>query len=189
MNLTFNNLQFTKLFLKNRIPKTGNSRKASPGMSLIEILVVVTIFAIMGIVITRAVILTIGGGKKSESLVRVRENLNYAIGIIERQIRNANGISVCPNPDNYIIDYTDQFGNPASFSCVNVGSANAFVASGSARLTSDGVVITACSFVCGMSSGDNPPSVTISLTAKDANSTGIQNSSAEASSQIFLRNY
>jgi prepilin-type N-terminal cleavage/methylation domain-containing protein len=56
-----------KIFFKN----------FNKGLSLIEILVVVAIFAILGIIVSSALVLTIQGTKKSESLVRVRENINY----------------------------------------------------------------------------------------------------------------
>lgn len=158
--------------------------KINRGMSLIEILVVVTIFAMMGVVVTRSIILTITGSKKSESIVHVRENLNYTMGIIERQLRNANSITQCPNTDTSRIDYQDELGNSSYFSC---GSGS--VASGSARLTGTDINVTSCSFVCAQTANDNPPSVTVSITAKDLNLTGIQNSTVDTTSQIYLRNY
>lgn len=153
-------------------------------MSLIEILVVVTIFAILGIIVTRAVILTIGGSKKSESLVKVRENLNYAVGVIERQLRNADVITTCPNPDPSRVDYQDSFGQSASFSC-----SSGAIASGSAQLTSSEVTITNCSFVCQPGTQNGPQLVTVTLTAKDKNISGTQNSTVDITSQIYLRNY
>lgn len=160
-------------------------------MSLIEILVVVTIFAVLGILVTQSVILTLQGSKKSESLVHVRENLNYSLSIIERQIRNAGSVTPCPNSDTKIINYFDQNGVLGLFSCVNTGSNNSYIASGSAglRLTSDTVKITACSFVCTLRNGDNPSLVTINLTLKDAAASGIQSAEVSASTQIYLRNY
>jgi len=159
------------------------------GMSLIEILVVVSIFAILAIITTRSVLLTLQGSKKSESLVKVRENLGYSMGVVERQIRNANAIAECPNSDANVVNYTDQNGNPASFSCVNVGSTNAYVASGSARLTSTEITVTSCSFVCTPGTSANPPLVSVTLEAKDAAAVGIQNSSVSTTTQIYLRNY
>lgn len=146
------------------------------GMSLIEILIVVTIFAILGIITTRAIFLTLQGSKKSESTVKVRENLNYSLGVIERQLRNANSVVDC---SANVINYTDQNGNPASFSCVNTGSANSYIASGSARLTGDSVNIISCEFNCPPTVSTNPPEVTISLEAQGVS----------LSTQIFLRSY
>jgi len=159
----------------------------SKGISLLEILVVVSIFAVLGILITRSVLLTLSGGKKSESLVRIRENLNYSVGIIERQLRNANSITACPNPNPSIISYTDINGNAATFSCVNIGTAG-YVASGAARLTGEAINVTKCSLTCATGSG-TPSSVTIDLEAKDASASGIENSTVTTKTQVFLRNY
>jgi prepilin-type N-terminal cleavage/methylation domain-containing protein len=151
------------------------------GMSLIEILVVVTIFAILGILTTQAVFLTLQGSKKSESTVRVRENLDYAVGVMERHLRNANSIISCSMG---VINYTDQNGSAGSFSCIDN-----YVASGSARLTSDTVSIESCSFTCTTGVSTNPPLVNISLEAQDANIIGIQNTTVSTSTQIYLRSY
>ena len=159
------------------------------GMSLLEILVVITIFAVLGIIVTRSVALSIGGSRKSESLVRVRENLNYSLAIIERQIRNANSVSQCPNVDPARIDYKDQDRNSAFFSCVNLGGSDPYVASGGARLTSDTIQITSCTFTCVAATSTNPALVTVSLTAKDTSATGLQNATVSTTTQIYLRNY
>lgn len=159
------------------------------GMSLLEILVVVAIFAILGILVTRSVILTLQGSQKSESLVKVRENLDYSLSIIERQIRNANSITPCPNLNTSTINYLDQNGVPSSFSCVNTGQSDSYIASGSSRLTGDGVMLVSCTFACTTSININPPLVTIDLAMKDASASGVQNSSASATTQIYLRSY
>lgn len=169
---------------------TGSkSRESIKGMSLLEILVVTAIFAVLGIITTRAVILTIGGSKKSESLIKVRENLGNSMGIIERQLRNADSISECPNSSSTTISYIDQDGNAASFSCSGLGTDDAYVASGSARLTNNLVKITSCNFTCVPGSSINPASVSVSLSAQDVAATGIVTSKVSLSTQIFLRNY
>ena len=173
-----------------RIIKYANMQiKNQDGMSLLEILVVVTIFAILGIITTRAVFLTLQGSKKSESLVKVRENIDYSVGVIERNLRNANSIVQCPNQDPNIISYVDQNGGMGSFSCVNVGNNDSYIASGSARLTSDSISVTSCNFACSLGSTTNPPTVNISIIAQDASASGIQNSTVTTSTQVSLRSY
>lgn len=167
----------------------GNKKKQNSGMSLLEILVVITIFAILGIIVTRSVVLSIGGSRKSESVIKVRENLSYSLAIIERQIRNANSVSQCPNADPTRIDYKDQNGNSAYFSCVNLDGTDPYIASGSARLTSDTIKITRCSFTCVAATSTNPALVDISLEAEDAGATGLQNATVSTATQIYLRNY
>ena len=164
--------------------------KNSEGISLLEILVVVSIFAALGILITRAVLLTLGGGKKSESLIKVRENLNYSLGVIERNLRNADAITNCGTGGTAVISYSDKDGNPSTFSCVDIGAVNkvGYIASGSARLTNDSVNVTGCSFVCTLGTG-TPSSIAINFEAKDASASGVENAVVTTTTQIFLRNY
>lgn len=157
-------------------------------MSLLEILVVVTIFAFLGILITRSIILTVAGSRKSESLVKVRESLNYSLSVIERQLRNADAIPNCPNIDTTYLGYNDQNGNPTSFSCISDAGVGA-IASGSASLSSSEINIVACSIVCSPGEGVNPSKVTISLEAKDAHAVGTENATVTLTTQITLRNY
>jgi prepilin-type N-terminal cleavage/methylation domain-containing protein len=159
------------------------------GMSLVEILVVISIFAILGMIVTSSIVLTLQGTRKSESVIKTRENLNYSLSIIERSIRNANSIPICSGSATNIINYLDQNGNPSSFSCVNVGSADSYIASGSARLTTNAIKIVNCSFTCTESDSIKPPLITIDITAKDTSSLGAQSSEISSSTQIYLRNY
>ena len=167
------------------------TKSIEKGISLIEILIVITIFAGLGILIAGSIILTLQGSQKSAALVRARENLDYSLSIIERQIRGAKSISPCPNPDPKTVAYLDQDGNPSSFTCVNTGANNSFIASGSAnvRITSDGVKLTTCSFMCSLSVGSNQPVVSVDLAMQDASASGLQSASVSATTQIFLRNY
>lgn len=162
------------------------------GISLLEVLIVITVFAILGVIVSGSIILSIAGSKKTESIVKVRENISYSMGIIERQLRNADAVVDCPNPDSQVIDYQDQDGNTTSFSCVNVPPASgedSYVASGSSRLTNSDIIITGCSFSCTPETTTNPPLVTISIEAKDAKALGAQSSQVTSATQIYLRNY
>jgi prepilin-type N-terminal cleavage/methylation domain-containing protein len=161
------------------------------GMSLLEILVVITIFAVLGILVTQSVVLTLQGSKKSESMVHARENLDYSLSIIERQVRGASSVSPCTGSAVSTISYLDQNGNSGSFSCINTGAANSYIASGAAnlRLTTDAVKVTSCSFVCTPGTMTNPALVTVDVALKEASASGIQSANVSASTQIYLRNY
>ncbi len=139
------------------------------------------IFAVLGILISRVILVSLRGSGKSDSLVKIRENLNYSLSVIEREIRNAETIT-CSSPTQ--VDYTNSRGVATYFSCQDQR-----VASGSAWLTSNEVSITTCSFTCTAASGHVPPSLTVSLEAKDATVTGIEASQATATTKIFLRTY
>ena len=158
------------------------------GVSLIEIIIVVAIFSVLGVLVSRVILTTLRGSNRSGSSVRVRENLDYALAVMERQIRNAEDASPCPNADPLRIDYRNESGTATYFACVSPG-ANGYVASGSARLTSDEVTISSCSFTCFPASGRVPPSVSINLEAKDVNAVGIEAAVVTATTRIFLRTY
>ena len=162
----------------------------SYGFTLVEMLVVISVFSILGILITRSILLTLGGGKKSESLINVRDNLNYSVGVMERLLRNADSIVYCSNANTSQILYKDQNGNATSFSCVNVGASGkvGYIASGSSQLSDPAVNVTNCSFVCNPGV-TIPSSVTVNLTGQDASASGVQNSSVTIQTQILLRNY
>lgn len=157
------------------------------GFTLIEMLVVVSIFAIIGILSTRSVILTIQGSKKSETQVVVRENLNYVVSVLERNLRSAESVT-CPNPSSLAIDYVSAQRIATTFSCV-AQSGGYYVASGSARLNSDEILITNCSFTCTQENANIPPTVDISLSAKNANTTNTTDSIVTVGTQISVRNY
>lgn len=157
------------------------------GLSLIEILVVITIFAVLGIIISSSIALTIIGTKKSEATVRVRENVNYSISVIERNLRNAKSVTDCSNPNTLI--YTDQYGQQTTFSCQNIGGEDSHVASGSSRLTSSSIKIVGCSFTCEYPADlTQSPIVSVSIAAKDSILSGSQSASISAQTKVYLRN-
>lgn len=161
--------------------------KSTTGFSLVEILIVISIFSIIGVLSTRAVLLTMRGAKKSDSQVRVRENVNYALSVIERQIRNSEKVNCPIIPEPSILSYTSLEGTSTSFSCVTAGL-DKYIASGSGRLTSSDIKITSCSFVC-TQTDNNPAIVKISIVANDATVTGIEKGSVTAETEIVTRNY
>lgn len=156
------------------------------GFSLLEILVVLTVFSLLAIISTTTVLLSLRGTQKSAITAKVRQNIDFTVATVERQIRNANNIVAC-NSDQII--FTDQDSVQTSFACTNLGSPDAYVASGSARLTSADVTVTSCSFFCSGSLGSTPPSVTFNISASDKNLAGAQGSSFTTTTQIYLRSY
>jgi|WetSurSiteA1Bulk_404760.scaffolds.fasta_scaffold00731_3 prepilin-type N-terminal cleavage/methylation domain-containing protein len=164
--------------------------KKNNGFSLIEILVVLTIFSIVAVLSFRAIFLTLRGARKSDATVKVRDTLDYTIGTIERHLRNADSIVSCGLTTDKIT-YLDSLGNTNVFFCSGTGT-DMFVASGSAsrpiRLTNQNVAINPCSFVCETST-TGPSSITINLTGTDINTTGAEGAKVTISTKIYLRNY
>ncbi len=160
------------------------------GFSLVEILVVIAIFAVLSIIATQSLTLTLRGVRKTDNNTKVRQSLDFTIGVIERSLRNANKLTTaCPNADTSRVDYIDQVGAAASFSCQNILAGNGYIASSSARLTSDAIVITNCSFQCNQGTNSTPPSVTINLTGKDASTQTAESATVDTSVRVLLRTY
>lgn len=175
-------------------------KKLKAGYSLIEIMVVLTLFALLILVATQTLVVSLRNTGKSEAIGRVKENLEVSISVMERQLRNAKSIVRCAgittvpaynNPLN--IDYLDQNGKAASFTCTL--GANGFIASASAvpvvtsRLTNQNVSISVCSITCVRSTGV-PDIVTINVVADDKNNLpGAEKAKVSNQTTISLRQY
>lgn len=158
------------------------------GYTLVEILIVVFIFAILMIVVVQSLANSFKTTTKSENEIVVRENIDYAISIIERNVRNAKSID-CLNSST--LNYEDQYGGSASFTCVPTGSVNGQIASSSAILTTNEVYID-CSnavFVCNPGGVGINPSVKISLEGRNANAGGAEQATVVSETTITLRAY
>jgi len=169
------------------------NHKNEKGLSLVEILVVISVFAVIGILSTRSIFLTLRGAKKSDSLVRVRENVNYAMGVIERQIRNSESIeSLCDSIPSSSFSYIAEEGVSASFTCEDM-SGDGYIASSGARLTSSDIDVTSCSFTCTQLDPSDPPNypptIKISISAEDTVSTSVEKGTVTSETEIIARNY
>lgn len=169
------------------------------GFSLIETLVVVGLFALIGIVVSQSTAITLTGSRKADASAKVRENLTQTMGLIERQLRSARSItSACNNSSRQSISYTDADGTPASFSCnpnsTCHSSSSTYVSSTSPvstnRVTStDTLCITSCQFICRPNASGTPPSIDVILEGKSKEATGVEDTSIRVQTKINLRAY
>ncbi|OGM11456.1 hypothetical protein A2Z22_00195 [Candidatus Woesebacteria bacterium RBG_16_34_12] len=91
------------------------------GFSLVEMLVVVSIFAILAVLASQSLIFTFRGRQKSGSIVSVRENLGHALSVIERQLYNAENVNCIANGVTYKDKTVATYYDPG-FSCIYPGS-------------------------------------------------------------------
>lgn len=168
--------------------KNKNLLRRLAGFSLVEMLVVLAVFAILGVSVSQVLVVILRSARKSDTSTKVRSSIDFAVSTIERQLHNATAITPCPNPDNSTITVTDQNSQTYNFSCITPG-ANGYVASGSARITPDDVSITACTFICSAATASVPPSVTINLTAQDSTAKNAENTIITNTTKIYLRSY
>jgi len=111
--------------------------------SLIEVLVVVAIFSVISVLVGRSLVSSLTGSRKVDNAVLLRENLNYALTIFDREIKPAKSI------DNCTIDsltYSDFENTQKIFACPAI--VPTYVSLDGERLTSDDIQITDCQFIC-----------------------------------------
>lgn len=173
--------------------KTTVSRR---GFSLIETLVVIGLFSILAIVVSRSVSTTLTGTRKSDATANVRGELNYAINVIDRHLRSAKSIENCSQTGtaSTTIWYNDQDGVRTNFSCTPDAACTASsisnVASSSARLTSTQTIcITNCQFVCTQPATNQPPTVDVLIQGVSKGVSGVEDVAVEVKTSITLRAY
>jgi prepilin-type N-terminal cleavage/methylation domain-containing protein len=160
--------------------------KYQQGISMIEVLVVILVFSVISILGTQSILLSIRGSKRSESTIGVRENVNYSLAVIERQLHNAESVSCVSTTQ---ITYDDGTPPLDNFVCDLSNPQEGFIASSSARLTGSDINVVACSFFCDPGGAGIPPSVTISITARDKDTAELEGAQFTTNTRVNLRTY
>ena len=166
-------------------------KKNIKGFSLIEMLVVLVIFSVLAILATQTIFLSLRSSRKASNIVVVREELDYAMSIMERHLKGAKSWEDCTPAgfDEEVINYRDENGDSVSFTCY-LAADDEYIASGSSavRLTSDEIIITSCTFDCTNIAGEIP-TLGIEIEGRDAGSADIEGATIVLSTQVYLRNY
>lgn len=166
------------------------------GYTLIEIMIVTSIFAILALLVSGVILQSVRNTQKSESLSNVRAELDNVVLVIERHLRNSDNMV----PLGTIgIQYSDTNGVEARFICIDdAGLGVMKVASQSTEpswndtsfdLTSDKVNMTNCYFNVLPGSYDVPDKVEVSLEAEAAGVTGVEAGTVKVETILNLRNY
>jgi Tfp pilus assembly protein PilW len=162
------------------------------GYSLMEVMLAIGVFTLLAILVTQSVAITLKSAKKSDASTRVRADLDYAVNVMERKIRNADSITNCTGPSLNILYYVDKNGEDANFQCIGETGDSGYVASTSEgvtlRLTSEDIKITNCNFGCIVTAGA-PDSIEISITGEDKKSFGGESSQVSVQTKVILRTY
>ncbi|PIR60073.1 MAG: hypothetical protein COU68_03090 [Candidatus Pacebacteria bacterium CG10_big_fil_rev_8_21_14_0_10_45_6] len=166
-------------------------KKNKLGFSLIEIMVVTVVFSVVSIITTQSVITSLRGARKTDANNKVRENVDIALSVIERQLHNAHQITSC---NSQRIIYTDENGDSATINCnLSAGSleitSQEITGGSSRRLTSTDIDIDFCSFQCTPANFDQPPEINFSVTAHTIAQDPIEQTPITVSSKIYLRVY
>jgi len=153
------------------------------GFTLIEMLIVIALFAGLAVLVGSMVGSSMKGTKKSESAMKVRAELENAVSIFERSLREAKKDTVSCSSNQ--VSFTDQDGSDVTFKCT--GSSPSFnFQKGLSNLVGSSVSLTACNFKCDdLSNG----TVVVNLTGSSASSSGVEVDTVNVSARVVLRNY
>jgi prepilin-type N-terminal cleavage/methylation domain-containing protein len=127
--------------------------KKQNGFSLIEMLVSMSILAILMTVGFGFIFASISGAEKSEATKLVRENGNYALSVMEGILRTAKNVNCPLGVGDTSINVVAQDGNSTIFSQVGNRIASGSAGMVNAYLTSGKVVISSLGFICTTISG------------------------------------
>lgn len=154
------------------------------GFSLFELLVVITIFALLGILVTQSLTMSIRGAKKSEATGKVRDSLSNVLSNMERNIRNSSKLVSTDCSTTNSIEYINENNIDTIYACdlTNKNINLNINATSTPQIGSD-VILTSCTISC------NSDTVNISITGQSANGGGPEMSEVSMQSTIQLRNY
>ena len=162
------------------------------GYTLIELMVAVTLFVILGTLVSGVILYSTRNATKSESMTKVRGRMDFAVQVMTRQLRAAKSIT-CSLYDAPIsvVTYTPEVGPNSTFSVNSLGDGTYELASGSAKLIAGDVRIVNSSavFTCTDETVNAPATVRIKFTAKTAPTvTGIQSDDISVDTLVKLVN-
>ena len=171
--------------------------KQSLGFTLIEVLVVISILAIVGGVFTMSIVSFTTSKNKSSSLSEVKQNGDYALSLMEQNIRNSAPPVSCNSPINDQVTIRSENGSSQVIACVETGLANSRITIGPATsiatnptLVSRSIRVTSCSFTCqtGTSFSSDGVAIAFSLSLNSASTQVSERSQETFSTTVFLRN-
>lgn len=123
-------------------------RPRSFGFTLIEIIVVTGLLSTIGLIAASIFFSALKGGAKAEILKEVKQNGDYAVSTMGSAMRNAREITtLCNNSSQSSIAIVNPNYLTTTFDCVG-----GQIASNSAFLTSNKLMVSDCSFTCSLQS-------------------------------------
>src|SRR3972149_6807058 len=158
------------------------------GYSIIEILVVIAVFVVLGILATQSISLSLQSSKKSDSIVLVKQELDNAAGSIERLLQTASytitSVDCVAENATASVGFRDSKGARGDIACLDTSPLNFYgsstdprIASSSGetirynqRYTSGRIQITNCSFSCYTQNSTTYIDFTVTANAKGISS-------------------
>lgn len=151
--------------------------KKNRGFTIIELLVMISAFAIVSVVTVAFLSMTLFSSSKTIAIKEVRQNGNYAMSVIERLVLSAKSVTCLTTESIGITTLDDQ--------STTIGCSAGKIASGSAYLTNSKVTVANCVFSCKLNQGA-PNMVGVGFTVSIG---GASSPTHEKSSMSFQNNF
>lgn len=130
------------------------------GFTLIEMLIVMMVFGIVAAALVGIFLRSIKAGSKADAIAEVKENGDFALGVMERVLRNAESVGCGGSSISYVIasqTLIDQGWSPSG----SFGLSDSQIVHNSQPLTASNLIASDLDFNC---SGSPAKLVTISFT-------------------------
>jgi type II secretory pathway pseudopilin PulG len=164
-------------------------KKNLSAFTIIEALVVIAVFSVISIIITQSLLTALKTSRKSDVQVGVRENINYIMSVMERRLRNADEINATSTSTQ--INYTNETGNAANFTCQGLGTSYGRVRDEDGQISSADIDVESCNFTYTPADTINnvPQKVDITISAKGRDVSSVEETLTTASTTVYLRVY
>ncbi len=154
--------------------------------TLVELVVVIGLFALLGTMATAMLAATLQGAKKAAAVGLVRNEGGYVINLMTQMLKFSPNITACGA--NSLTFGSGAGGGSVTLSCVTAGT-DKYIASGSARLTSDQVAWTTCVIACVPNDPLTVEKIDVSFDLQKTNAVfASEKATAHFETQITLRN-
>lgn len=162
----------------NRKPWAQASRQA--GFSVFEIIIVISVFVLLIAVANQSFFASIRGQNKSEVQTLVKQDVNYAVSVIERALHSAQSVTSCSATS---INYFDAGGKQQNFTCQN-GS----IYSTGVSIISSSTSVSSCNISCLQEGGLKTVTLDLTLSQSGIFTRVDEKSTAQIKTKIRLRN-
>lgn len=165
------------------------------GFTLVELLLAIAIFSVIGTVSLSILFMTLRAGKKSDLLIVLKQNGNAAMSQVVKNIRYAKSLDIptsCVTPVTVSqITLTSIADNGSTeFACTSTAP-NTIASNGASLIDTSVAVVTDCSFTCTQPTQNDPPTINFIFKLSSRNATGLVETQASIPFQtsVTMRNY
>lgn len=165
------------------------------GFTLIELLIVIGIFAFLGTITLSVLFVTLRESKKTEVSATIRQNGDFALTQMLRNIRYAKSLdspAACvPTASVSAITITSLTDDAQTTYSCPAGASQTISSNSASLIDTNAVTVVSCSFTCTQTSLTYAPVIKIQYTLRSKNANGFTESSVTIpfESTVVLRNY